>query len=131
VFQIQAMKSLLVILFSFLSISVFAQDKSKAEKSDKQVVEAGCSICKMGMTGDDCELAVKIDGKAYLVEGTSIDEHGNAHAADGFCNAIRKAEVKGEVVDNKFRASYFRVLPLTEKEKAKLQKEKEKAKKKA
>jgi hypothetical protein len=125
------MKSLFILLFSFLSISVFAQDKSKADKSDKQVVQAGCSICKLGMKGDDCELAVKIDGKSYLVEGTSIDEHGNAHADDGFCNYVRKAEVKGEVVDNKFRASYFRLLPLTEKEKAKLQKDKEKAKKKA
>jgi hypothetical protein len=121
------MKFAFLVLLSFLSFSAFSQDKAKA-KSDHKVVEAGCSICKMGMTGDDCELAVKIDGKAYLVEGTSIDEHGNAHAADGFCNYVRKAEVKGEVVDNKFRASYFRVVPLTEKEKAKL---KEKEKKKA
>ena len=130
VIQIQAMKSLFVLFLSFLSLSVFAQDKSKAVKSDKQLVEAGCGICKLGMKGDDCELAVRINGKSYLVEGTSIDEHGNAHAEDGFCNYVRKAEVKGEVVDNKFRASYFRLIPLTEKEKAKLQKEKEKEKKK-
>jgi hypothetical protein len=121
------MKFLFFLLLSFLSFNAFAQDKAKS-KSDFKIVEAGCSICKMGMKGDDCELAVKIDGKAYLVEGTSIDEHGNAHAADGFCNAVRKAEIKGEIVDNKFKASHFRLLPQTEKEKAKL---KDKEKKKA
>lgn len=111
------MKSLLILLFSFLSINSFAQDKTKPGKIDIQVVEAGCSICKMGMKGDDCELAVRIAGKTYLVEGTSIDEHGNAHAADGFCNMIRKAEVKGEVVDNKFKASYFRLVAVKENKK--------------
>jgi hypothetical protein len=111
------MKSLLLIVLGFLSVSAFAQDKLKPGKNDIQVVEAGCSICKMGMKGDDCELAVRIDGKTYLVEGTSIDEHGNAHAEDGFCNMIRKAEVKGEVVDNKFIASYFRLVALKEKKK--------------
>ena len=26
-----------------------------------------------------CDLAVRIDGKSYFVEGTKIDEHGDAH----------------------------------------------------
>jgi hypothetical protein len=36
------------------------------------------------MEGKACDLAVRIDGKAYFVDGTSIDSHGDAHAADGF-----------------------------------------------
>jgi hypothetical protein len=30
----------------------------------------------------DCELAVRIDGKPYFVDGTSLDSHGDAHAND-------------------------------------------------
>jgi hypothetical protein len=52
-----------------------------------------------------------MDGKAYFVDGTNIDSHGDAHAKDGFCSAIRRAEVQGEVVDNRFVATYFKLLP--------------------
>ena len=31
-----------------------------------------------------CDLAIRIDGKSYFVEGTKIDDHGDAHANDGF-----------------------------------------------
>jgi hypothetical protein len=37
-----------------------------------------------GMEGHGCELAVRIDGKSYFVDGSSIDSHGDAHAKDGF-----------------------------------------------
>jgi hypothetical protein len=37
------------------------------------------------MEGHGCELAVRIDGKPYFVDGTSLDSHGDAHANDGFC----------------------------------------------
>jgi hypothetical protein len=36
------------------------------------------------MEGHGCELAVRIDGKPYFVDGTSLDSHGDAHANDGF-----------------------------------------------
>jgi hypothetical protein len=44
---------------------------------------------------DGCEL-VRIDGKPYFVDGTSLDSHGG-DANDGFCTAIRKASVIGEI----------------------------------
>ena len=106
------MKSILVLLFAMFSFSAFAQEKEKKNKNkDTQVVEASCGTCKFGMKGDDCELAVRIDGKAYLVDGSGINEHGDAHAKDGFCNAIRKAKVKGKIVDDKFVATYFKLVP--------------------
>lgn len=74
------------------------------------VVEASCGECNFKMPGKGCELAVRIDGKAYFVDGTSIDQHGDAHAADGFCEAIRKAAVQGEIVNNRFKATYFKLL---------------------
>ena len=75
-----------------------------------EVVEAACGQCKFALKGKSCDLAVRINGKAYFVDGTDIDEHGDAHAKDGFCNAIRKAEVQGEVVNDRFKVSYFKLL---------------------
>jgi hypothetical protein len=72
-------------------------------------VEAACGMCQFGMEDTECRLAVRIDGKAYFVEGTTIDEHGDAHAKDGFCNAIRKAAVQGEVKNGKYAATYFKL----------------------
>ncbi len=76
-----------------------------------QVVDASCGQCRLGLKGKGCNLAVRIDGKANFVDGTAIDDHGDAHASDGFCNAIRKAEVRGKVVNDRFVATYFKLLP--------------------
>ena len=54
--------------------------------------------------------AVRIDGVAYFVDGTHIDDHGDAHAQDGFCNSIRHADVEGEIVDGRFVARSFRLV---------------------
>ena len=57
-----------------------------------QIVETACGECQFKLSGKGCELAVRIDGKSYFVDGTDIDSHGDAHAKDGFCKAVRKAE---------------------------------------
>ncbi|AYA38748.1 hypothetical protein D3Y59_01580 [Hymenobacter oligotrophus] len=75
------------------------------------MVEASCGQCRLGLPGKGCDLAVRIEGKAYFVDGTSIDSHGDAHAKDGFCNSIRRAEVSGKVVKNRFVATSFQLLP--------------------
>lgn len=94
------------------------QEKKTVPDPNKklQIVETSCGECKFGLKGKSCDLAVRIAGKAYFVSGTSIDEHGDAHDKDGFCNAIRKAEVQGEVVNGKFVVSYFKLLPVEKKE---------------
>jgi hypothetical protein len=38
-----------------------------------------------------CDLAVRMNEKSYFVEGTKIDDHGDAHADDGFCSTVRTA----------------------------------------
>lgn len=103
------MKKIIVLAFLFVGItSIHAQDK----KQKPQVVEASCGQCQFGMKDKKgCDLAVRIDGKSYFVEGTDIHKHGDAHAEDGFCSAIRKAEVIGEVKNNKFVVSHFKLLP--------------------
>ena len=76
--------------------------------SINQVVEAACGQCQFRMTEKSgCDLAVKIDGKSYFVDGTTIHDHGDEHADDGFCQAIRQAEVKGEIIDGRFKAESF------------------------
>ena len=113
------MKSILsLVLFSLIAFPALSQDgKSKVSTPDPsktiQVVEASCGQCNFGLKDKrGCDLAVRINGKAYFVEGTKIDEHGDAHAEDGFCEKIRKAEVQGEIKENKFKVSYFKLLPL-------------------
>ena len=107
----------LILLCIFLVFSAIGQTKeTKQAKPDPgkktQIVEAACGECQFGMKGDDCDLAVRVDGKSYFVDGTHIDSHGDAHAKDGFCKMIRKAEVQGEVVNNRFKSTYFRLLPV-------------------
>ena len=105
-----------IVLITAFAVSSSAQTKTtKASKPDPnkkiQVVEASCGECQFGLEGKSCDLAVRIDGKPYFVDGTTIDEHGDAHAKDGFCKAVRKAEVQGEIVNNRFKATYFKLLP--------------------
>lgn len=96
----------------FMAPGVNAQvDGSKPDPNKKvETVKAGCGQCMFGMKGGDCTLAVKINGKVYFVEGASIDDFGDAHAKDGFCKKVRAAEVQGEIKDNKFWASYFKLV---------------------
>ncbi|SDZ92061.1 hypothetical protein SAMN05443667_101294 [Flavobacterium gillisiae] len=103
------MRKHITALFLFSILLVNAQDKKEQSKS--QIVEAACGQCQFEMEGYGCELAVRIDGKPYFVDGTSIDSHGDAHANDGFCAAIRKAAVVGEIKNNRFVVSSFKLLP--------------------
>jgi Family of unknown function (DUF6370) len=78
-----------------------------------QIVEVSCGECKFHLKGKTCDLAVRINGKAYFIDGANIDSFGDAHAKDGFCKAIRKAEVQGEVVKNRYKITYIKLLPQT------------------
>ena len=75
------------------------------------IAEVSCGECQFKMKGSSCDLAVRLNGKSYFVDGTKIDEHGDAHAKDGFCESVRKAEVQGKVINNRFNVTYFKLLP--------------------
>ncbi len=96
----------IAILLVFLALSC----TKKNEVS--QIVEASCGQCQFGMTSQKgCDLAIKIDGKAYFVDGTKIDDHGDAHnKKDGFCEVIRKAKITGKIIDNRFVATTFKMV---------------------
>lgn len=91
------------ILFLILFIAIISCDK-KAEI--EQTAEVSCGQCNFELEGEGCNLAVRIDNKAYFVEGFGIDDFGDAHDEHtGFCEVIRKGKVEGKIVDDKFIAS--------------------------
>ena len=89
----------------------FTDDSNSSGLSDRGV-EASCGQCQFGLPGGGCELAVRIDGEPYLVDGTGIDDHGNSHAEHGFCNAVRHARVSGRIEDGRFKSKSFAVIPV-------------------
>ena len=103
----------------FMSSVLGQKDDPKVSIPDPnkkiQIVETACGECQFKLSGKGCDLAVRIEGKSYFVDGTDIDSHGDAHAKDGFCNAVRKAEVQGEIVNDRFKVTYFKVLKSPEK----------------
>jgi hypothetical protein len=93
-----------------LSLLIIASCANKNEI--KQVAEISCGQCKFELDSENgCDLAFKIDGTAYFVEGFKIDDFGDAHDEHtGFCNVIRKADIVGELVDDKFIASSIKLV---------------------
>lgn len=77
-------------------------------------VEAGCGQCLFGLPGGGCTLAVRFDGTAYYVEGSSIDDHGDAHASDGLCNVIRTADASGRLEQGVFLSERIVLRPAGE-----------------
>jgi hypothetical protein len=107
------MKSILLFaVFCITANFCYSQTTDRPDSTKKlETVETACGQCKLGLPGKSCDLAVRINGKAYFVDGTNIDSHGDAHAKDGFCNSVRKAQVQGEVVNDRFRVTYFKLMP--------------------
>lgn len=104
------MNKIVTLLFLFTVTFTFSQVNKDQPKS--QIIEVSCGQCQFKMEGYNCDLAVRIDDKSYFVDGSSIDSHGDAHSKDGFCKVIRKAEVVGEIVDNRFKVTSFKLLPI-------------------
>ena len=96
----------LVIGMAMMSCS----NKEEVKFTEPTLVEASCGQCNFGLDAPGCNLAVKIGEKAYFVDGTSIDEHGDAHSHDGFCEVIKNAKVTGEVIAGRFAVNTFEIV---------------------
>ena len=114
------LSSLVCLLFISSAFGQKSDPKVSAPDPHKkiQVVETACGECQFKLEGKGCDLAVRMDGKSYFVDGTDIDSHGDAHAKDGFCNAVRKAEVQGDIANNRFKVTYFKLIKDQEKKEA-------------
>jgi hypothetical protein len=104
---------LLLSLFGFAANAQKPVKKAIIQKELKnQTVEIACGECKFKMEGKGCDLAIRIDGKSYFVDGKTVDDFGDAHdEKHGFCNVIAKAKVTGELVNNRFKAKTITLEP--------------------
>ena len=83
------------------SLSGFLEKVPSNNRVEGNVL-VSCGMCNF-LTGDnDCALAVKIGSRVLKVEGVGIDDHGDSHASDGYCNVIKKKYVEGIVRKNSF-----------------------------
>jgi Family of unknown function (DUF6370) len=84
-------------------------------QSDTLMVDAACGQCMFDIKEPKgCDLAIRYKDKVYFVDGTNIDDHGDAHAHDGFCQAVSKAKVTGEFVNRRFVARSFKLVTKVE-----------------
>ena len=97
-----------IFLFSVLFIGISCANK---KTEIKQVAEISCGQCKFDLEGGGCNLAVRLNDKAYYVDGFDIDDFGDAHdLKKGLCNVIRKGEITGFVENEKFIASQIKLV---------------------
>ena len=96
-----------------LFLSVFIITLSCSNKKEvKHVAEISCGQCQFELNSETgCDLAVRIDNKAYFVDGFDIDAFGDAHDEHtGFCEVIRKGKVAGKIENNIFVASSIKLV---------------------
>lgn len=94
-----------------LSLFIIAFSCSN-NKEIKQATEVSCGQCQFELDSEDgCSLAVKIDDKAYFIDGFAIDDFGDAHDENkGFCNVIRKGSIEGKIENGRFIASSLKLI---------------------
>ncbi len=98
-------------LLLFLGCSAQATRTGDSNELFDCVVEVACGECLFQMKGEGCDLAIRIDGKSYYVDSSSIDDHGDAHAVDGLCNAVRTAKATGSIQGDRFLATKLELCP--------------------
>ena len=94
----------------FIGLFILFSCKEKKEKTI--VADISCGQCQFELTSQKgCDLAVKIDGKAYFVEGAHIDDFGNAHdKKTGLCEVIKKGNIVGVIENNRFKATSIKLI---------------------
>lgn len=113
------MKNLTTILYSlfiFTGCSTALDQRSRTGAiTEPTIVEAGCGQCQFGLTEKKgCDLAVRPGDRGYFVDNFSMRAFGDPDAEHGMCNLVRDAKVTGEIVEGRFQATSFELLPLSE-----------------
>jgi hypothetical protein len=110
-------KLLFSFVVTFFITTCFAQQaatngiKKNVTDSSKKIfeAEASCGSCKLNMKGKGCFLAIRFNGNNYYAQGAGIDDYGDAHHQEGFCNAIRKVFVSGNIKGDSININYLKV----------------------
>ncbi len=95
--------------------SISSEPEHRLSTIESERLEVSCGQCQLGIPGAGCDLAVRIEGQSYFLDGTSIDEHGDAHGETGFCNCIREAIISGVRQGDRVVVDKFELLPLKHK----------------
>ena len=103
--------SSLLISLAFMCTGCCTEEPKTTTTVNYKTIEASCGQCQLGLPGTGCDLAVLIDGSAYYVDGSGIDDHGDAHGTNGLCNVVRQARATGTIVDGRFNAGMLEILP--------------------
>ena len=95
-----------------LLLTVFSIVISCSNTQEVKLAEISCGQCQFALDSENgCDLAVRIDDKAYFLDGFNIDAFGDAHDEHtGFCEVIRKAEISGIVENGRFKASAIKLV---------------------
>ena len=103
------MKFTKIITFLFL---FFITIGCVSKKENSQIIEISCGQCQFGLlTQEGCDLAIRIDGNSYFVDGAHIDDFGDAHDMNsGFCEVIRTAKINGELIENRFQVTSIELI---------------------
>ena len=105
------------LLLAVLTVSLGCAPDSETESDTETaseinlITEVACGQCQFGMDGEGCDLAIRLGGREFWVDGTTIDDHGDAHGPDGLCNCVRKAKIRGTIINGRFQATEFKLLP--------------------
>ncbi|HSV55959.1 MAG TPA: DUF6370 family protein [Magnetospirillaceae bacterium] len=87
-------------------------DDAQVQKPYSGAVEAGCGMCIFKMKDQkECRMAVKIGDRPYLVGGSAVMDHKDAHGEHGMCSVSRKAVVDGRIEGDRFIATRFALMP--------------------
>ncbi len=109
--------STLFVFCFFATVGLAQVNKKLAAQPDSTkkllLVDVSCGECNFGMSGNSCDVAIFLNGKEYFVDGVGINDYGHPHAKEGFCMAVHKAEIQGEIVKDRFKATYFNRLEKT------------------
>ena len=89
------------ILFSLIALFLFIAANAQDSNNKKLVFNPKNPVYELAATCGTC---------MFKMEGKGLDDHGDAHDKEGFCNAIKKAKVQGSVVGESFLVTYFELI---------------------
>ena len=75
------------------------------------LVIASCGNCNFeSRKSRSCNLYIKVDDQIFPVKGTTINDHGDMHAKEGFCRVTRIAYVSGKIKKGIFYSDTFELI---------------------